>query len=140
MLTDYVYLITPFLAWFIAGVTKFLVNSVKHKNLSFDLIGYGGLPSNHSAIVSSMVALIAFKEGLGHPAFGVALALAFITMLDASSLRRQVGRHAALINKLSVSLPDRYLVRERIGHSRVEIAAGAVLGVLIARFVSLLNF
>jgi uncharacterized protein len=66
--------------------------------------------------------------------------LAFITMLDASSLRRQVGRQAALINKLTVSLPDRYLVRERVGHSRVEIAAGAVLGILVARFVSLSIF
>jgi len=58
---DYIYLITPFAAWLVAGVMKFIVNSIKAKKLAFGLIGYGGLPSNHSAIVSSMVFLIAFK-------------------------------------------------------------------------------
>ena len=58
----YSYLITPFLAWLVAGCLKFLINSIKAKQLAFGLIGYGGLPSNHSAIVSSMAALIAFKE------------------------------------------------------------------------------
>ena len=74
----YSYLITPFLAWLVAGCLKFLINSIKAKQLAFGLIGYGGLPSNHSAIVSSMAALIAFKEGIDTPAFGVAFTLAFI--------------------------------------------------------------
>ena len=60
----YSYLITPFLAWLVAGCLKFLINSIKAKQLAFGLIGYGGLPSNHSAIVSSMVALIALRKGL----------------------------------------------------------------------------
>jgi len=63
---------------------------------------YGGLPSNHSALVSSTAALIALKRGVEHPAFGVAITLAFIVTLDASSLRRQVGKHATAINKLAV--------------------------------------
>ena len=88
---DFSYALTPFLAWLVAGVSKFVINSIKAKQLAFGLIGYGGLPSNHSAIVSSMAALIALKEGVGHPAFGVAITLAFIVMLDANSLRRQVA-------------------------------------------------
>ncbi len=63
----YSYLVTPFLAWLCAGTLKFVVNSIRAKQLAFGLIGYGGLPSNHSAIVSSMAALIAFKEGIDHP-------------------------------------------------------------------------
>ena len=135
MHVDYSYIATPFLAWLVAGTTKFIVNSLKFKMFAIDLIGYGGLPSNHSAIVTSMVALIAFKEGLSAPAFGVAITLAFITILDAGSLRREVGKHAALINKMSVSLPERYYVRERMGHSRLEIAAGALIGLGVAAFV-----
>jgi acid phosphatase family membrane protein YuiD len=88
---EFSYVLTPFLAWLVAGLLKFSINSIKAKQLAFGLIGYGGLPSNHSAIVTSMAALIAMKEGLGHPAFGVAITLAFIVILDASSLRRQVG-------------------------------------------------
>lgn len=133
---DFSYALTPFLAWLTAGVMKFIINSVKAKQLAFGQIGYGGLPSNHSAIVSSMAALIALKEGIDHPAFGVALTLAFIVMLDANSLRRQVGKHAAIINKLAIAIPDRPTLRERMGHTRIEIAAGVLVGVAVAAFVT----
>jgi acid phosphatase family membrane protein YuiD len=129
---DLSYALTPFLAWLVAGVLKFIINSIKARQLAFGLIGYGGMPSNHSAIVSSVAALVAFKEGVEHPAFGVALALAFIVMLDANSLRRQVGKHAQAINRLNVNNPDPILLRERMGHTRWEIAAGIAVGIAVA--------
>jgi acid phosphatase family membrane protein YuiD len=133
---DLSYALTPFLAWLVAGVLKFTINSIKAGQLAFGLIGYGGLPSNHSAIVSSVAALVAFKEGLDHPAFGVALGLAFVVMLDANSLRRQVGKHAEAINRLNADRPDTTRLRERMGHTRVEIAAGILVGVGVAAAVA----
>ncbi|WP_238696250.1 divergent PAP2 family protein [Thiomicrorhabdus sediminis] len=130
-LADYLYLITPFIAWLVAGVSKFIINSIRAKQLAFGLIGYGGLPSNHSAIVSSMAMLIALLHGIDSAAFGVALTLAFIVMLDANSLRRQVGKHATLINQLNKA-QNSVQLRERIGHSRIEIGAGILVGVLVA--------
>jgi len=138
ILQDYIYLITPFAAWLVAGVTKFMVNSIKAKKLAFGLIGYGGLPSNHSAIVSSMVFLIAFKEGISDPAFGVAITLAFIVLLDANSLRQQVGKHAKAINVLNRINQDNQAnqtekpLRERMGHTRIEILAGIIVGAIVA--------
>lgn len=129
---DFSYAVTPFLAWLTAGALKFTINSIKAGQLAFGLIGYGGLPSNHSAIVSSMAALIAFKEGIGHPAFGVAITLAFIVILDASSLRGQIGKHALAINRLSADNQEHAALRERIGHSRLEILAGVVVGIGVA--------
>lgn len=102
---------------------------MKEKKLAFDLIGYGGMPSNHSAIVSSMASLIAFKEGIDAPAFGVALTLAFIVILDASSLRKQIGKQAQSINQLENYQGEK--LRERIGHSKLEIICGIFLGFLI---------
>lgn len=136
---DYSYLITPFLAWLSAGSLKFVINSIKARQLAFNLIGYGGLPSNHSAIVSSMVALIALKEGIQHPAFGVAITLAFIVLLDANSLRKQIGLQAKVVNQLTQAspLPPKVPLRERIGHTKLELAAGSVVGVLVAYAVSL---
>lgn len=134
---EYVYLITPFLAWLVAGSLKFLINCIRAKRLAFDLIGYGGLPSNHSAIVSSIAALIAFRDGIDTPTFGVAVALAFIVILDASSLRRQVGKHASAINRLNRNsgIGDPIL-RERMGHTRIEILAGIFVGILIGWLTS----
>jgi acid phosphatase family membrane protein YuiD len=127
MSLDYSYALTPLLAWVLAGGSKFVINSVRARRLAFDLIGYGGMPSNHSAIVCSMAVLIALKEGITHPAFGVAVTLAFIVLLDASSLRRQVGLHAQAINALSAADAADAL-RERMGHSRGEILAGLLVG------------
>ncbi len=127
---DLAYAATPFVAWCVAGCAKFAINSIVKGELAFSQIGYGGLPSNHTAIVTSVAALIALREGVAHPGFGVAVALAFIVILDAKSLRRQVGRHAESINRLSEG-NDKPL-RERMGHTPVEIAAGLVVGILVA--------
>ena len=133
---EFSYVLTPFLAWLVAGILKFLINSFKAHRLAFDLIGYGGLPSNHSAIVSSMATLIALKEGINTPAFGVAIALAFIVILDASSLRRQVGKHAAAINQLNaLTTSSPLLLRERMGHTRIEIFVGVITGSTVAYLV-----
>lgn len=130
-----VYLITPFFAWFMTGITKFSINSLKNKRLAFDLIGYGGMPSNHSAIVCSMVTLIYLREGVDHPAFGVALTLMFIVLLDANSLRKQIEKHAIALNSI-----QNFKLRQRIGHSKLEIAAGCIVGSLVAMIVSFLGF
>ena len=129
---DPTYLITPFLAWLVAGSTKFIISSVCARRLAFDRIGYGGMPSNHSAIVSAMTVLIGLNEGIASPAFGVALTLAFIVVMDAVSLRRQIGRHAAAINRLSEPAEGEAMLRERMGHSRAEVAAGIAVGSLTA--------
>ncbi|WP_180043424.1 MULTISPECIES: divergent PAP2 family protein [unclassified Acinetobacter] len=130
---SYEYLITPFVAWLVCGVTKFFANCVREKRLAFDLIGYGGMPSNHSAIVSSMAALIAFKEGIDTPAFGVALTLAFIVVMDANSLRKKMEQHAKEINQLKNY--EGPVLRERIGHSKLEILVGAILGTAVGYMI-----
>jgi len=128
---DLAYLLAPFASWFVAGSCKFLINSLRARSFAFGQIGYGGLPSNHSAIVSSAVALVAMREGISHPAFGVAITLAFIVLLDASSLRKQVGHQAKAINALAKSDASP-LLRERMGHTPVEILAGIIVGISVA--------
>lgn len=137
---DLAYVITPFVAWFVAGVLKFLINSWRSGRAAVQLVGYGGMPSNHSTIVSSMAALIAFREGVGHPAFGVALTLAFIVILDAASLRRQIGYQAERINQLAASAGNEFgtRLRERMGHHPLEILAGLILGVIVAAILACL--
>ncbi len=132
---DLSYALTPFLAWFVAGTLKFAINSIRARRWAFGLIGYGGLPSNHSAIVSSIATVIALRVGVDTPSFGVAVALAFIVLLDARSLRGQVGKHAVAINRLNADDAGRDPLRERIGHSAVEIVSGVFVGAGVAVLV-----
>ena len=130
-----IYLLTPFSAWICAGLLKFFINSVREHKLAFNLIGYGGFPSNHSTIISSAVVQVAIQEGISNPAFGVGIAAAFIIMLDAVSLRREVGRHARILNKLS---HDSEILRVRMGHKPYEIVAGIILGGIVAYTLNLI--
>lgn len=134
---DGYYIATPFLAWLVAGISKFVINTLQARRLAFDLIGYGGMPSNHSAIVCSTAALIFLREGPSHPALGVAITLAFIVMLDANSLRNQVGRLGTAINDLAEQSGAERSLRERMGHSRLQIAVGAAVGIAVACAVNL---
>lgn len=126
---DFTYLITPFLTWLVVGPIKFLINSARQGRWAFNLVGNGGFPSNHSSVVTSMATLIALREGMDHPAFGVAVTLAFIVMIDANSLRQHVGRQAAAINRLAVDVTGHQILRERMGHTLVEICGGIVTGI-----------
>lgn len=129
---EFIYLITPVLTWLAVGPIKFLINSARQRRWAFDLIGNGGFPSNHSAVVTSTATLIALREGMAHPAFGVAVTLAFIVMIDANSLRQHVGRHAAALNGLRDNGKDAKALRERMGHTLVEIAGGIATGMAMA--------
>ncbi len=128
----YLYLATPLITWFVAGSLKFLINSIKAKQWAFDLVGNGGMPSNHSAIVTSTTTMIALQEGIQHPAFGIAFTLSFIVILDAYGLRRAVGKHATRLNQLHPNTTPR--LRERMGHTCAEIIGGIVVGGLVADF------
>jgi acid phosphatase family membrane protein YuiD len=136
---DIAYLVTPLVTWITVGPIKFLINSVKARKWAFNLVGNGGFPSNHSAVVSSMATLIALREGIGHPAFGVAVTLCFIVIIDANSLRQHVGKQAAAINRLAKDDAgqgkEHTWLRERMGHTLVEIAGGLTTGIIIGHII-----
>ena len=126
---DIAYLVTPLITWILVGPLKFLINSLRTRQWAFGLIGNGGFPSNHSAVVTSMATLIALREGMDSPAFGVAVTLAFIVMIDANSLRQHVGRQAEAINRVAAGGAGHTHLRERMGHTLVEISGGIGTGV-----------
>ncbi|MFC0170539.1 divergent PAP2 family protein [Pseudoduganella danionis] len=134
---DIAYLVTPLLTWVTVGPIKFLINSAKARQWAFNLVGNGGFPSNHSAVVSSMATLIALREGIGHPAFGVAVTLCFIVIIDANSLRQHVGKQAAAINRLADETGSKahHWLRERMGHTLVEIAGGLCTGIAMGHLI-----
>ncbi|MFP5393028.1 MAG: divergent PAP2 family protein [Gammaproteobacteria bacterium] len=123
---DISYLVTPIVTWASVGPIKFLINSARERRWALDLVGNGGFPSNHSAVTTSMATLIALREGMDSGAFGVAVTLAFIVMIDANHLRQHVGKHAEALNRLQTGQPR---LRERMGHTLVEIAGGIATGI-----------
>ena len=133
-------LITAALGWFIAQVLKVLLALIQNKRIDWSrFIGSGGMPSSHTSFVISLTTAIGYVEGVSTPLFAVCAVLAFVVMYDASGVRRATGIQAKVLNKLvdsyeeqeDVEISDEKL-KELIGHSPLEVFAGAIVGLLTA--------
>lgn len=122
---------TPFIAWLVGGGLKFLFNSLRSKGLAFNEIGYGSFPSNHMGIITSAVSFAYFKLDEFNVAVTIGVAIAFIVALDAMTLRRKVGELNKHINQINRDKPDFKPLRERMGHTPVEIFGGIIVGTTV---------
>jgi uncharacterized protein len=126
------------LSWFVAQLLKLLINyyRVGVFDLNF-LMSSGGMPSSHSSIVTSMATSIGFSQGFDSYAFATATVLSLIVMYDATGVRRAAGKQAEVLNKLILNLGDSSIpidtkLKELLGHTPLQVFAGAVLGIFIA--------
>ncbi len=132
-------LIVPVCAWCVAQVLKVIVDSVQKKRLDLSqLVNMGGMPSAHSALVCALATSAAIIYGLNSGIFAIAIILAGIVMYDATGVRQEVGTQSTIINRMLDELfkgrPTLFeqRLRELIGHTHLEVAAGAALGILFA--------
>jgi acid phosphatase family membrane protein YuiD len=131
------YLIAPIAAWTIAQVTKVVYMSARQRRLNLRVLAeMGGMPSSHSAIVMGLTTGIGRIDGLGSPAFAIALIFSFVVMYDAAGVRRAAGRQAAILNRLVEDMVAMRGIREErlrelLGHTPVEVLVGAALGILV---------
>lgn len=120
-------IIIPFITILLAEFVKATVDLFsKRKKIRF--ADPGGMPSGHSAFVSSLVVVVAYSEGIAGTEFMIAAAIALIVMYDAINLRNEAGFHAREINKLNPLAR----LEESLGHNHLEVLAGAVFGAMVS--------
>lgn len=133
-------LVIPAGVWVISQVLKVLVVLAREKRLELQfLVGSGGMPSSHTALVCSLATVVGMTQGFGSVVFAVVAILAMVVMYDAAGVRRAVGRQSAILNRIVKELlekrPRDEVERdlwEFIGHTPFQVIAGAVLGISIA--------
>ena len=131
-------LVSAVLAWAAAQIIKTVLAYRKTKELDLErLFGSGGMPSSHTAFVVAMATAAAMVEGLASSAFALSFILASIVMYDAAGVRQAAGQQARVLNRLIKQLRSEHILPERelkelLGHTPLEVLAGAVLGFLIA--------
>ena len=131
------YIIVPVCLWLAIQIFKVLYDLVTTKKFNFKrIMGAGGMPSSHSAVVVSLTTLIGKYEGVNTPIFALSMAMAFIVMYDAAGVRRAAGKQAELLNKIietpnlsGVEVSERLV--EVLGHTPVQVIVGAMLGVVV---------
>ena len=131
------YIYVPFLLWFFIQLYKVIYDLITTKKFNFKrIIGAGGMPSSHSAIVVSLATMIGKYKGVDTPILALSLIMAFVVMYDACGVRRAAGKQAALLNKIietpgltGVQVSERLV--EVLGHTPVQVFVGALLGVIV---------
>ena len=135
------YIIVPLVLWFLIQTFKVIWDLVTTKKFNFKrILGAGGMPSSHSAVVTSLAVLIGKNQGFNTPILALAVIIAFVVMYDAAGVRRAAGKQAQLINKivntpgLSGDQVQEKLV-EVLGHTPVQVFVGALLGIIVGIIV-----
>ncbi|BBB92923.1 MAG TPA: divergent PAP2 family protein [Methylomusa anaerophila] len=125
-------------AWFTAQILKALTSYWRHGEFNAErLVGAGGMPSSHTALVAGLSSSIAFHDGIDSPLFALSIVLAGIVMYDAAGVRRAAGKQAKVINKLVREMRVDHTVKdtrlkELLGHTPLEVLAGAIHGFVVA--------
>lgn len=128
-------------AWVTAQLIKVTRNVLRRRRFNVRwVIDTGGMPSSHSSGTAALATVVGLYAGFNSIVFLFALVFALLTMFDAASVRRSVGRQAVLMNKMIDEIyaegkfSEQHL-REFLGHTPVEVLVGAVLGVAISFLV-----
>ncbi|CAB4274161.1 unnamed protein product [Prunus armeniaca] len=126
-------LIAAFLACALAQFLKLFTSWYKERRWdSKRMLDSGGMPSSHSATVTALAVAIGLQDGVGGPAFAIALVLACIVMYDASGVRLHAGRQAELLNQIVYELPPEHPLssvrplRDSLGHTPLQLIVVAV--------------
>jgi acid phosphatase family membrane protein YuiD len=129
------YIVAPFVGWIAADVLKTVINGIQTRRWRFEPLSYGGLPSSHASVTCTTTTLIGFRAGFDTPEYSLALTITVLFIVDALYLRQWVGQQAKALNALRVNDVELKPLRERVGHTPLEIVAGIALGVVCGSFL-----
>ena len=135
------FIYVPLIVWFCIQTFKVIYDLVTTKKFNFKrIMGAGGMPSSHSAVATSLSALIGKYQGFDSPIFAMSLIFAMVVMYDAAGVRRAAGKQARLLNKIvetpglsGVQVQERLV--EVLGHTPLQVIVGAFIGIVVGLLV-----
>ncbi len=114
---------------------KFLSEWIRHRDFDLRVLARaGGMPSSHSAMVTSLVSAVGHRSGTNSDVFALSVIFAVIVMYDATGVRQAAGKQAKVLNQIIRELFSGQPVseeelKELIGHTSVEVIVGALIGI-----------
>ena len=131
-------LIAGLIAWALAQVIKIPLDYLRTRQWNWALLfTTGGMPSSHSALVTSTTLAVGLYYGFDHPTFALGVVITMIVTYDAAGVRKQAGIHAQRINVIFEELLRGHPINEKdlrvvLGQTPLEVAGGILLGLVVA--------
>lgn len=127
------YIVIPILVGIVVQCIKFIIETIKTKKINiirlFD--GMGGMPSTHSALVSSLSTIIYLNYGIESPLTSITIIFSLLVIYDSMGIRYESGRQAQIVNRLTGSN-----LKEQLGHKPLETLIGVFLGIILTILVN----
>lgn len=132
-------LLIALVACLFAQASKLIIELIIHRKVNFRvLVETGGMPSSHSALVTSLATGVGIHDGFASTEFAIATVFAFIVMYDAAGVRQAAGKQARILNQIMDEFfqgehrftEDR--LKELLGHTPVQVIVGSIVGILIS--------
>lgn len=141
-------LVCAVIGWTVAQMLKTTIDCLLNKSFSPErLVGSGGMPSSHSATVCALTVSAGIRYGVESPTFAICFVLAAVVMYDAIGVRQETGKQAKLLNMIMEQdlfhLDNEQFqkkLKEFVGHTPLQVFAGAVLGILTAVLIHMRFF
>ena len=114
---------------------KVVFYSIRERRAAFSwFLSAGGMPSAHSAFVTSLSVSVGLRSGFQSELFAISCVFSVIIIYDSWRLRGAVQHQARILKQLArehprVSAED---LNENMGHTPAEIAAGIIAGGALA--------
>lgn len=130
------YIYIPMILWILIQAYKVVYDLYKTKKFNFKrILGAGGMPSSHSAVVVSIATLIGKNYGVDSAIFALSLIVALVVMYDACGVRRAAGKQAKVLNEIvntpglsSIQVQEK--LQEALGHTPIQVFVGALIGLI----------
>jgi len=102
----YSLIIIPIIVVFATQILKLSIDGIKG-NLNFKnlFLTYGGMPSGHAALVTSITTIVGLIEGFDTAVFAISLIFSFIIIRDAFTFRKYLGDEGRIVNQMIKRLP-----------------------------------
>ena len=131
------YIWVPFFTWFSIQVFKVIWDLIETIKLNFKrIMGAGGMPSSHSAIVMAITVMVGKNAGFDSWEFALSLVFSGVVMYDAAGIRRAAGKQATLLNKIietpgltGMQVQEKFV--EVLGHTPFLVIVGAIIGIIV---------
>ena len=132
--------LTALSSWLVAQVIKTIIHLIINRKLDLGrMFGDGGMPSGHSATVTSLAVFSGLNFGFGSFQFAATAILAIIVCHDAMGVRLETGKQAVALNELlevfDLIHPNKISeanLKEFVGHTPIQVMAGILLGIVNA--------
>ena len=126
------FIYVPLLTWFGIQLFKVIWDLVTTKKFNFKrILGAGGMPSSHSAVVVSLATLIGREHGLDSSIFALSVIFAFVVMYDAAGVRRAAGKQALIETPGLSGVQVSEKLVEVLGHTPFQVFVGAIIGIIV---------